>query len=132
MENAYDNIGSGGWFTLQDLDVHAMEDWYLYQFFPSARALDWEDFLRTEALLDLLAGVGFRVASCEVHRDTQRITVAEAYRVCERRHGTSQLTGIENAAYEEGLARLAERCRREGEAVLESPVAVLDAVVTKP
>jgi len=132
MQNAYRSVYPGGWFTISNLDVFEMEDWYLYQFFPAARELDWKDFLTREDLQEVLQGVGFRVLSCETHQHTQRKTIAERCKACEFRQSTSELLAIDDAAYEKGMADLRDRAQLAGGDVVESLVAVVEIVLEKP
>jgi ubiquinone/menaquinone biosynthesis C-methylase UbiE len=132
MENAYRNLRQGGWFTITNLDVYQMADWYVYHYFPAAKTLDWQDFLTQEHLLRIVQSVGFEVLSCETTRHLQRMTATEVYHTCESRQGTSELMAIDDMEYEKGMEALRERFLQDGSAILESHVAILHAVLKKP
>jgi hypothetical protein len=91
------------------LDPHTGTDaWWVYDFFPSARALDLDRYPATSRIRELLMEAGFRDAGTEVAEHIAgAVPFAEAMaRGLVDRSATSQLMVINDADYESGLSRL--------------------------
>lgn len=103
-------LRSGGSFLTIGLDPHNGRDqWWVYDYFPEARAADLRRYLPTERIRAMLSDAGFVAPHSGVvqHFPAERgYDEALAAGLLER-HSTSQLMVIPDAAYEAGCRRLA-------------------------
>lgn len=102
-------LGDSGSFVTIGLDPHTGTDaWWVYDFFPSARALDLDRYPATSRVRELLIEAGFRDAETELAEHiTGAVPFAEAMAIGSvDRRATSQLMVISDADYESGLSRL--------------------------
>jgi ubiquinone/menaquinone biosynthesis C-methylase UbiE len=109
FEQARRLLRPGGALLTIGLDPHTgLDQWWIYDYFPSALALDRKRYPCTADVKQLLTRAGFD--SCEV-REIQRFSggldVADAARRgFLNRTGTSQLMVISEAEYDEGVKRI--------------------------
>jgi SAM-dependent methyltransferase len=95
------------------LDPHtAIDQWWVYDYFPAAREADLRRYPSTDRLRSALLDAGFARASTSVvhHKPVERAFDVAVEQGLLDRHWTSQLLVISDEAYEAGLYRLhAER-----------------------
>ena len=98
-----------GRFLTIGLDPHTDEDqWWIYDFFPSARAADCERYLSTNAIREMLLTAGFVSVRSQV---VQHLPASRPYELARSqglldRRSTSQLMVISDAEFAEGIRRL--------------------------
>lgn len=99
----------GGALLIVGLDPHtALDQWWIYDYFPAALQADRARYQSTAAIRKRLEAIGFVEVLTDVaqHIHTE-IPFAEAIRRgLVERHVTSQLMVITDAAYDEGLRKL--------------------------
>jgi ubiquinone/menaquinone biosynthesis C-methylase UbiE len=124
----------GGRFVLTNIDPWSMREWITYRFFPEAWPIDERDFLRVEALEDLLRSAGFTAVSTTARAETPDESLRRFLHRVSGRHAMSQLIAISDAAYQRGLARLRARLEdANGEDVLiPSPMTFITVIAAKP
>ena len=107
----------GGLLTI-GLDPHTgIDRWWIYEHFPSARALDLARYPSAASIRERLAEAGFADCRTTVAQHwPAAVTVAEAdERGLLDRGNTSQLMVIATAEYEAGVARIRALAPAEGE-----------------
>jgi hypothetical protein len=99
----------GGSLMSVGLDPHtSLDQWWIYDYFPSALAADRARYLPSQTIRDVFENAGFT----DVHTNlAQHMPAAVPFQLAvERGHvdrqSTSQLMVISDAEYEEGLERL--------------------------
>jgi ubiquinone/menaquinone biosynthesis C-methylase UbiE len=97
-------LRSGGTFRIRNIAPEHMPGWWVYRYFPETRALDDLRFWTSERLRDALARRGFDVEVL-VEPEARDQPAAEILEEAERRV-VSQIAILDDAAYDEGLARL--------------------------
>ena len=102
-------LRSGGSLMSVGLDPHtALDQWWIYDYFPGALAADRARYLPAQTIRDTFEGAGF----ADVHTNlAQHIPAAVSFQLAvERGHidrrSTSQLLVISDAEYEGGLERM--------------------------
>jgi ubiquinone/menaquinone biosynthesis C-methylase UbiE len=121
-----------GRFVLTNIDPWSMPGWAIYRYFPAAWALDEQDFLPVDRLVAMLEEVGYgRVTLTRQHIPTPtRLADFRAY--ASARHRTSQLIGISDDDYADGLAAIAQELEQVGDtAVIESEVCLITVMAEK-
>jgi len=99
----------GGAVLTIGLDPHRSEDqWWIYDFFPGARAADCERYRSTKAIREMLLAVGFVSARSEV---VQHLPASRPYELALKqglldRRSTSQLMVISDDEFAAGMLRL--------------------------
>jgi ubiquinone/menaquinone biosynthesis C-methylase UbiE len=97
----------GGLLTI-GLDPHAVDQWWVYDFFPAALHADRDRYLSASMIRDSLRAAGFRDPATEV---AQHISMEMPFAAARNeglvdRRATSQFMVISDADYETGLRRL--------------------------
>jgi ubiquinone/menaquinone biosynthesis C-methylase UbiE len=125
VERAVALLRAGGGLVVIGMDPRARHDrWYLYDYFPDTRRADLERYPAHAAIRRWMRAHGLeRVAT----RPAQRIhTLRRGADVLEdpilHRHGTSQLTLLDDAAFDRGMARIHDAIRNAREAVFETDI----------
>ena len=99
----------GGRFLIIGLDPHSGDDqWWIYDFFPSARAADRERYPSTDAIREMLLAAGFVSVRSQV---VQHLPASRPYELALSqglldRRSTSQLMVISDAEFAAGMRRL--------------------------
>jgi ubiquinone/menaquinone biosynthesis C-methylase UbiE len=102
-------LGAGGGLLVIGMDPAARRDrWYLYDYFPDTRRADLERYPAHAAIRDWMRDAGLERVTT---RPAQRIhALRRGAEVLEdpilHRHGTSQLTLLDDAAFDQGMARI--------------------------
>jgi ubiquinone/menaquinone biosynthesis C-methylase UbiE len=128
FSNVRRHLSTHGWFALVNLNVFNMEDWVVYQFFPAARTLDERDFLTTDALVELGRRANLEVVRQKSDRFAEIYTIDEAKRRYSNRHAFSQLLGISDVAFDEGIRALEDKKRQQPSALVSSSVSLTHIV----
>ena len=129
--NVYNNLKINGWFTIINLDVFEMEDWFIYQFFPAAKEIDWQDFLETGLLLEKAQSVGFELVSQKVTKYRENNFIEDIYHLCAKRHYCSELISISDHEFNNGLSMINAKLSQDNNLVIESSVAIFEAIFKK-
>lgn len=121
-------LRSKGALAVVGLDPHQNRDrWYLYDYFPEARALDLRCYPSVDQLRNWMIDSGLEsIETVEVERIRRRFTggeILEDYFL--QRQASSQLALLPDEAWAEGLHRI-RRAIREGESQGEPPVFEVD------
>lgn len=98
-------LTAGGVFALENIEPAAADGgWWLYEFFPEAIAIDAARFWPAARIADALTARGFAV-DVVLETGPGEVPATDALADAERRV-VSQLALLDDAAYEQGLARL--------------------------
>jgi len=121
-------LRSKGALAVVGLDPHQERDrWYLYDYFPEARALDLQRYPSAEQLRTWMTASGLEdIETVEVERIQRRFTggeILEDYFL--QRKASSQLALLTNEAWAQGLHRI-RMAIQEGEDQGEPPVFEVD------
>jgi hypothetical protein len=91
---------------MTNIDPWSMPNWVIYRYFPSARELDYGDFMPADQFVSLMEAVGFRnVSGRRTHRVTQE-NLGDFLSYASQRHRASQLMAISDEAYEAGITSI--------------------------
>lgn len=115
IAEAFRLLAPGGRFVMTNIDPWHMRNWILYQFFPTARERDFEDFLPAERFIELMEEVGFTHIQATRHQRAITEKLSEFLEYVSQRFRTSQLMMIRDSDYEAGLADLRHALRVLGE-----------------
>ena len=102
-------LGRGGGLLTMGLDPHAGRDqWWIYDYFPSALAADRQRYLPAETIRRLMEESGFlRCQTRKVQHILSHMTVSEAERRgFLDRASTSQLMIVPGPEYDSGMSRI--------------------------
>jgi ubiquinone/menaquinone biosynthesis C-methylase UbiE len=96
----------GGQFVMTNIDPWSMPNWLVYQYFPAARDVDYEDFLPVERFVAVMRAAGF--VNVRAHRDYHctREALQDFLAYASQRHRASQCMVIADADYHAGRQRL--------------------------
>lgn len=97
-------LAADGRLRIRNMDPWGQDEWWLYRFFAGTRENDHVRFWPVERLGSALEQRGFDVDT-EITVEQDSRTVADALDEAERRV-ISQLAILDDASYEEGIARL--------------------------
>ena len=120
-------LASDGELLLENVDPEQMPGWWVFHWFPEARA-DNARYWPAEQLRQALAASGL-VTSVELRRSAGTLSLAQALEQASVRD-QSHLVTLDDAAYARGLAALADACARDpsGSTPTETAVVTLRAV----
>jgi ubiquinone/menaquinone biosynthesis C-methylase UbiE len=130
VERAAALLCAGGGLIVIGMDPGARRDrWYLYDYFPDTERADLERYPAHAAIRQWMRGLGLERVTT---RAAQRIhSVVRGAEVLEdpilHRHGTSQLTLLDDDAFDRGMARIHDAIRGAGEPVEFTTDIVLSA-----
>ena len=124
----------GGRFVLTNIDPWSMPDWIVYRFFPTARELDYNDFLPADTLGSLFEDTGFIRVRVHHRHWVNRQELGEFLRYAMQRHRTSQFMAIPDKDYLSGIEQLKHTCAdaRENELVVDSGFCLVTVRGDKP
>ncbi|UOR10346.1 class I SAM-dependent methyltransferase [Halobacillus amylolyticus] len=97
-------LKKGGIFKLHNINIHDMEKWWVYHYFPAAFQEDLDRFWQKEVIFNELTSQGFTVrieSSCQM----ESIRVADYLKHAENRD-ISVLTLINDEDYYNGLTKM--------------------------
>lgn len=97
-------LRAGGRFRMHNMDPWGQPGWWLYEYFDGTWETDGKRFWPVERIQRALEARGFRVEA-RVDRETTMRTVADVLEEAGRRV-VSQLSILDDEAYENGMARL--------------------------
>ncbi len=120
----------GGLFELGNIDPWSMEKWSPYFWFPETRAQDERWFWPADRIVTALRDRGLEVKHA-ISPSKTPTRVEEILRGALRRT-VSQLTTIDEATYERGLARLRAALTANPDAMYDDEVGWLMVTATKP
>ena len=103
-----------GVFRINNIEPARADNWWLYEFFPEAVAIDAARFWPADRTGDALERRGFEVRT-DLDTGPREIPAVDALAAAERRV-VSQLALLDDESYERGLARL-RRAARPGTVV---------------
>ena len=118
LERAVQLLVPGGALVVIGMDPSAGRDrWYLYDYFPESLPADLARYPAHAAIRRSMRRLGLeRVTTRTAHRIQG---IARGAQVLDdptlHRHGTSQLTLLDDAAFDRGMAAIREAIRRDGE-----------------
>jgi ubiquinone/menaquinone biosynthesis C-methylase UbiE len=99
-------LKAGGRFVMTNIDPWSMPNWIVYQYFPAAREVDYQDFLPVERFVAVMRAAGFvNVHAHRAYRVT-REAVQDFLVYASQRHRTSQFMAIADQDYRAGLQHL--------------------------
>jgi ubiquinone/menaquinone biosynthesis C-methylase UbiE len=95
-----------GRFCMKNIDPWQMPNWHIYQYFPAAQAIDFQDFLPAERFASLMENAGF--TNLQIGREQLHLSqpLHEFHTYASQRYRSSQFMAISNEDYAAGLARL--------------------------
>ena len=111
-------------FRLVTIVPEAMPDWWIYRFFPNARAVDAKRFWPIEELRRELELRGCTV-DLQVRRSLRPVSLQDLLRGAERRDA-SQLDLLDDIDYQHGLEQLRKAVLEDSNATVESQSAVVE------
>lgn len=97
-------LKASGWVKLRNIDPYAMQNWWLYTYFPPCYEIDQERFWSAEKLFQKLESLGFSV-TCTTTKTLSRKPLEEVYQQAQPRD-ISQLDVLDDAKYQKGLQRI--------------------------
>lgn len=106
MHAVYRLLKPGGRFVMTNIAPQEMPDWLYYQYFPAAFAIDSQDFLPKETLLELMHQAGFCSVTMDVEPMTYEQDLHDFLATVRRRDTCSQLLTISDADYHTGIRKL--------------------------
>lgn len=123
----------GGRFALTNIDPWSMRDWITYQFFPDAWPIDERDFLRIDAIENLMQSAGFGTVTTMTRPEVRQESLQAFQRRVSGRHAMSELMAMSDAAYESGLARIRERldAASGADVIVPSPMTFMTVLADK-
>jgi ubiquinone/menaquinone biosynthesis C-methylase UbiE len=104
----------GGRFVLTNICPWEMTGWLIYRYFPAAMEIDCQDFLPTEALVELMRQVGFINVAVDLNHTPYEQDLRQFLETVRRRDTCSQLITIPDVDYQTGLQRLEMELRQAG------------------
>lgn len=108
LEEAFRGLRAEGRLVLRNLCPQECSDWLYYDYFPEARARDFEDFWPPDAVIAAMHDCGFGPVIAELEHRRFEQDLQSWLETVRRRDTCSQLLAISDAAYEAGLRRLTQ------------------------
>jgi len=121
----------GGRFALTNIDPWSMANWIIYRCFPSARDLDYRDFLPVDKLNACLREAGFIQVQRQLKHRTERQKLGEFLQYASQRYRASQFMAISDNDYHAGIDRL-EQMLAGGEQEIDSETCLMTIICDKP
>ncbi len=104
LDEVYRVLKDGGIFKIHNINVHDMENWWIYQYFPSAYTEDLERFWQKQRIFRELEDRGFKVR-LETNDQMEKLKVTDYLQLAENRD-ISVLTIISDDDYYAGLSKM--------------------------
>lgn len=131
MRELFRVVRERGRVVLTNIDPWQMDDWPIYQFFPTARDLDYQDFWPAEKLMALWQTTGF--ANIRLQRQNLPIqqTLAEFGHFASQRHRSSQFMALTDEDYQIGLERIQSQLTRDAHTILSWQLSLITLTGSK-
>ena len=110
-----------------------MPGWWIYTFFPAARARDTQDFLPVDQLSALLTKAGFIEVRVTREHQPEAQYAGRMLDYARSRYRTSEVISIPDRDYEDGLGQLQERALQAGHsATVPSEICLVFITADRP